>query len=108
MPSMRGTLLFIEETGEPLYKIDRMLTHLKLSGLLNEVAGLITGRFIDCGDISDINHLITDTVSDFSFPVVSGLPVGHGTENVTLPLGLQADLDTDHMTLSFVESHVSP
>ncbi|MBL7175968.1 MAG: LD-carboxypeptidase [Desulfobacteraceae bacterium] len=108
MPSMRGALLFIEETGEPLYRVDRMLTHLKLSGLLNEVAGLITGRFIDCGDISDINHLITDTVSDFDFPVVSGLPVGHGTENVTLPLGLQADLDTDHMTLSFVESHVSP
>lgn len=108
MPSMRGTLLFIEETGEPLYRIDRMLTHLKLSGLLNEVAGLIAGRFIDCGDISDINHLITDTVSNFSFPVVSGLPVGHGTENVTLPLGIQADLDTDHMTLSFVESHVGP
>ncbi len=85
-----------------------MLTHLKLSGLLNEVAGLIAGRFIDCGDISDINHLITDTVSNFSFPVVSGLPVGHGTENVTLPLGIQADLDTDHMTLSFVESHVGP
>jgi len=108
MPSMRGTLLFIEETGEPLYRIDRMLTHLKLSGLLNEVAGLIAGRFIDCGDISDINHLITDTVSNFSFPVISGLPVGHGTENVTLPLGIQADLDTDHMTLSFVESHVGP
>jgi muramoyltetrapeptide carboxypeptidase len=108
MPSMKGALLFIEETAEPLYRVDRMLTHLRLSGLLNEVVGLIAGRFIDCGDISDINTLITNTVSDFGFPVVCGLPVGHGTENVTLPLGLQADLDTDHMTLSFIESPIGP
>jgi muramoyltetrapeptide carboxypeptidase len=108
IPSMKGALLFIEETGESLYRVDRMLTHLRLSGLLNEVVGLIAGRFIDCGDISDINKLITNTVSDFGFPVISGLPVGHGTENITLPVGLQADLDTDHMILSFIESHIAP
>jgi muramoyltetrapeptide carboxypeptidase len=85
-----------------------MLTHLRLSGLLDEVVGLIAGRFIDCGDISEINNVITNTVSDFGFPVISGLPVGHGTENVTLPIGLQADLDTDHMSLSFIESHTGP
>jgi muramoyltetrapeptide carboxypeptidase len=102
MPSMKGALLFVEETGEPLYRVDRMLTHLRLSGLLDEVVGLIAGRFIDCGDMSEINNVITNTVSDFGFPVISGLPVGHGTENVTLPIGLQADLDTDHMSLSFI------
>ena len=108
MPSLKGAILFIEEKGEPLYRVDRMLTHLKLSGLLDELGGLIVGKFIDCDDISAVNNLIMDIVSDLNIPVVSGLPIGHGAENVTLPLGIQATLDTEHMILSMVESHVTP
>lgn len=104
MPTLGETILFIEERGESLYRIDRMLTHLRLSGLLNRIAGLIIGRFIDCGDISDIHHLAMDMVSELNIPVVSGLPVGHGTQNVTLPLGLQATLDTEQMIISIDDS----
>ncbi len=100
MPALKEAILFIEERGEALYSIDRMLTHLRLSGLLDQIAGLIIGKFIECGDISDINNLIMDIVSDLNMPIVSGLPVGHEAQNVTLPLGLQATLDTKQMIIS--------
>ncbi|MFC1533074.1 LD-carboxypeptidase [Thermodesulfobacteriota bacterium] len=102
MPSMKGAVLFIEDKGESLYRTDRMLTHLRLSGILKDLAGLIAGRFVDCGDISDINRLLMDIVSGSDFPVFSGLPAGHGTRNITIPLGLRVDLDTMNKTL-FVE-----
>ena len=107
MPSLKGAILFIEERGEPLYRIDRMLTHLRLSGYLEGLAGLISGKFEDCGDISAINQLLVDTLSHFNIPVVSGLPVGHGSENITMPVGLPFTLDTDSMTLYTSETCVS-
>jgi muramoyltetrapeptide carboxypeptidase len=108
MPSMKGCILFIEEKGEPLYRIDRMLTHLRLSGFLEGLRGLIAGEFEGCGDVSSINQLLLDTVSDLDIPVVSGLPVGHGLENIMIPLGLQATLDTGRMGLAIMEPCVTP
>jgi len=107
MPSLGGAILFIEEKGEPLYRIDRMLTHLRLSHHLEGLVGLIAGGFEDCGDISSINQLLLETVSDLNIPLASGLPVGHGLENVSLPIGLQARLDTEEMTLSIMEPCVT-
>ena len=107
MPSLKGAILFIEEKGEPLYRIDRMLTHLRLSGHLEDLAGLIAGSFEACGDISAINQLLVDTLSHLNIPVVSGLPVGHGQENITMPVGLPVTLDTDSMTLYTSEICVS-
>ena len=104
MPSLKRSILFIEERGEPLYRVDRMLTHLRVSGLFDDLAGLIAGRFEDCGDISSINSLLVNSVSHLNIPVVSGLPVGHGMENLSLPIGLQAAFDTEQMTLSLMES----
>ena len=84
-----------------------MLTHLRLSGLLECLSGLIIGGFQDCGDISAIDKLVMDTLSDFKIPVISGLPAGHGPGNITLPIGLQAILDTDRMSLSLTEPCIS-
>jgi len=106
MPSLKGAILLIEEKDEPLYRVDRMLTHLRLSGSLDDLAGLLAGGFEDCGDMSSINNILLDTVSDLNIPLISGLPVGHGLENITLPLGLPCTLDTNLRTLSFTESCV--
>jgi len=108
MPPMKKSILFIEEKGEPLYRIDRMLTHLRVSGILEGLVGLVAGEFEDCGDVSSINQLLVDTVSDLNIPVLSGLPVGHGPENIILPVGVQAELDSERMTLSIMESCVTP
>ena len=107
MPSLKNAVLFIEEKGEPLYRIDRMMTHLRLSGALDDLAGLILGTFQRCGDIESINRVVLEVLSDLNIPVVSGLPVGHGLVNTALPLGVKVTLDTDRMALSFTESCVN-
>jgi muramoyltetrapeptide carboxypeptidase len=107
LPSLKGTIVFIEERDEPLYRIDRMLTHLRLSGVLNGIRGLVVGRFETCGDMDAIDGLLLDAVADQDIPVMTGLPVGHGQENITLPLGLEVSIDTDQIALSFAEACVS-
>ena len=100
MPSLKGAVLFIEDKGEPLYRIDRMLTHLRLSGVLEGLAGLLAGGFEDCDEPSAIDELLADTVAHLNIPVVTGLKVGHGLENITLPLGLTALFDAGELKLS--------
>jgi muramoyltetrapeptide carboxypeptidase len=107
MPSLKGAILFIEEKGEDLYRIDRMLTHLRLSGILKESRGLVAGAFEACGDRAAIDRLLLDTVSDLDIPLVTGLPVGHGLINISLPIGLQATIDADNMTLHILEPCVT-
>jgi len=89
MPSLKGVVLFLEEKGETLYRVDRMMTHLKMSGRIEGLAGVMLGDFLDCG-----------------IPIVGGLPVGHGLKNTTLPIGLPVLLDTDRMRLSIMESGI--
>jgi muramoyltetrapeptide carboxypeptidase len=92
MPSLSGKILFIEERGEPLYRIDRMLTQLNLSGELDRVGGVIAGNFTECGNIREINRLLLDIISN-DCPLYSGFPVGHGLSNRTIPLGIEAQFD---------------
>jgi muramoyltetrapeptide carboxypeptidase len=103
MPSLKGALLFIEERGEAPYRIDRMLTQLRLSGLLDKCAGLMIGTFEECGEVSDVTSLIEERLSDLPVPIMIGLPVGHGEENLAMPIGVKAVLDTSRMTLRLKE-----
>ena len=106
MPSLRGSILFVEDRGEALYRLDRMFTHLVLSGSLEGIKGLIVGQFIDCGDPAAVDHLIKERFAPMNIPIATGFPLGHGPENTTLPLGIVAELDTDAMTLSLLEPTV--
>jgi muramoyltetrapeptide carboxypeptidase len=108
MPSLKGAILFMEEKGEDLYRVDRLLTHLRLSGVLAQVAGLIVGAFEDCGDRAEIERLLSDMVSGLNIPVLTGLPIGHGLINITLPIGLPATIDSTTMTLKILEPSVIP
>ncbi len=106
MLSPRGKILFIEEKGEPLYRVDRMLTHLKLSGLLTRCAAVVFGEFVECGDPSSLAQVLRDRTADLGIPVVTGLRAGHGEEHMTLPIGARAYIDTDKMSLSLLEACV--
>jgi len=101
-PSFEGAILFIEDRGEALYRIDRMLTHLSLSGQLKGLAGLIAGEFMDCGYPSDIDRLLMEAASGLNIPLIARFPIGHGRNNLTLPIGMPVHLDTRRMTLSTV------
>ena len=106
MPNLAGCILFIEDKGESLYRVDRMLTHLALSGNIQGINGLIVGHFLDCGDPAAIDHLIKEKFGFMNIPITSGFPLGHGQENTAFPLGILAEMDTEVMSLSLLESAV--
>ena len=99
-----GKLLFWEDVDEPLYRLDRMLTQLRLSGSLTGINGLIMGRIElrqDDGDEGLLAELLEQWGRDLSCPVGYGVDCGHGRPNLTLPLGLPARLDPERGELSF-------
>jgi len=107
LPSFENVILFLEEKGESPYRVDRMLTHLLLSGRLAQVSALVIGKMKDCGEQELLYSLLQERLGTLSVPVVTGLPVGHGDENISVPLGLPALLDTDRMVLEIEEAATS-
>ena len=103
-PSFENALLFIEDRGEPPYRIDRMLSQLHLGGRLEKIAGVILGTFEDCGPLDAVYDLLDQAFSHKQIPVLGGFDFGHGPENVALPIGPEAVLDTDRQHLRFTET----
>jgi muramoyltetrapeptide carboxypeptidase len=98
--AMEGAILAIEDVGEAPYRIDRMLTQWRTSGVLAKVAGIAIGRFSQCEPPEGIpsftiEEMLRDRLSDLGIPIVSGLPFGHDGENAALPVGVNALLDGD-------------
>lgn len=104
MPDPAGALLLIEDCGEPLYRLDRMMNHLRLASVLPAVGAILLGDFDRCAREDEICAMIMDHVSDYEFPVVRGLPFGHGDRNDVIPLGTPFLLDTDERVLAILET----
>ena len=104
LPSLDGSIMFLEEKGESLYRLDRMLTHLSLAGQLKRLSGLIAGDFEQCGEKSSVSRLLMRFSQGLNIPLATGLQSGHGMQNLTLPIGLTSELDTNLMTLSITEA----
>lgn len=106
---LRGAILFVEDCNEPLYRIDRMLTHMRHAGKLEHIEGLVLGEMIGCQDRdrTSLESVILDLFSDQEIPIILGFPSGHGRTNLTIPLGVDATLDGDHGRLIFNESGLS-
>lgn len=104
-------ILFLEELGEPPYRVDRMLTQLRLAGKLDGLAGIILGTFQDC-DPTDGSYRVQDVLkeilADLQVPIVAGFPSGHGPINWAFPLNLPARLDADCKTVRFLTPLVRP
>lgn len=92
-----GAILFLEDVAERPYRVDRMLTHLRLAGKLDAVAGVVLGSFADCdGDGDDVvREVFRAFFADAPYPVVAGFPAGHLSENLPLTLGLPMRVDGD-------------
>jgi muramoyltetrapeptide carboxypeptidase len=105
----RGKLLFLEDVGEKPYRIERMLTHLKMAGKLDQLAGVVFGDFSRCdGDGSrELVDIIGELFCESRYPVVTGMKAGHGEENLALPIGVRMRLDAGDSTLTLLESPVS-
>ena len=101
-PSTAGSILFLEDVGEPPYKVDRMLTHLSNAGLFDRVAGVVLGAMHKCEDpYNPLEEVVADVFRTFSFPVAMGLQSGHGPRNQCLRLGDTACLDSRDSCITF-------
>jgi muramoyltetrapeptide carboxypeptidase len=104
-PPLDGAILYWEEVNEAPFRIDRMLAHLRLSGRLRRLAGMVVGRLVGCrarraADQVDLKELLQVHLAGTDYPVVIDLPAGHGPGKVTLPMGFPARLDTAARLLS--------
>jgi muramoyltetrapeptide carboxypeptidase len=98
-PDLQGALLLIEDCNEQLYRLDRVLSHLRLAGIFHKISGLVLGQFRGCGEPQQLLAMVEEQVKSFDFPVVAGLPFGHGVQNDLLPLGITYSLNTYEGTL---------
>ncbi|MBL8180022.1 MAG: LD-carboxypeptidase [Blastocatellia bacterium] len=112
LKDIKGKLLFIEEIGEPPYRVDRLLTQLRQSLDLKSLAGIALGIFDDnsvdnAKDATPVINVLRDRLGDLGIPVYYGLSFGHIRDMITLPYGIEAELDTSAATLTFLETAVS-
>ncbi len=106
---LEGTILLIEDVGEPLYRIDRMLRQLQLSGALSRAAALGIGSFSARGDDPDdrdeaLETLLVETAVAVNGPVIAGIPLGHIPDQWTIPLGAIGELDSESRSLTIEPS----
>lgn len=98
-----GRLLFIEDVNEKPFRVDRMLTHMRQAGLLDDVAGVMFGEMFGCTAGPDeavtVRDVVREAFRDASYPVAFGLSSGHGSGTVTLPLGVRARLAGERLAL---------
>ncbi|RYE57043.1 MAG: LD-carboxypeptidase [Sphingobacteriales bacterium] len=105
-----GKILFVEDTGEALYSIDRMFYNLKRSGKLSKLKGLIVGGFkLKADDTSDsfgktLAEIVTEKVAEYNYPVCFDFPVGHQKANFALKCGVKHTLDVSSEGTKLTES----
>jgi muramoyltetrapeptide carboxypeptidase len=111
-PDLDGALLFLEDVNEDLYRIDRMLAHLRMVGALSRLGGVLVGRFtalkrhMNDGALG-VGEVLNHYFGPLGVPVAYGLPIGHIDDQWTLPLGVRARFDADAGTLALLEPAVT-
>ncbi|MEO5733436.1 MAG: LD-carboxypeptidase, partial [Rubrivivax sp.] len=110
-PRFDGAILFLEEINEDIYRVDRMLSTLKLAGALDRLAGVVLGAFTNCNPGEGFGTLTLDEVFDDYFmplrvPVFRGAEFGHIKRKLTLPIGVASEIDADAGTLRLLHPAV--
>jgi muramoyltetrapeptide carboxypeptidase len=110
-PDLDGAIFFFEEVGNAPIRIDRALLHLEQAGKLEGVRGIVVGELAGCEwyehtsapRSKTLEDVLDDRLGHLGIPVLYGLPVGHGATIATLPLGVEATVDADALTLTIDE-----
>ncbi len=94
-PDFHNTVLFLEDIGEPAYKIDRMLSQMKMAGMFKTISGVITGSFEKCDNVEYISQILLEIFQEYNIPVLTGLNAGHGRINLALPMGVDIKINIE-------------
>ena len=112
LPDWDNTILFTEDTGEDYYRIDRMLTQLKLAGVLGKIKGFVFGSCAECGPgdgnfgALTLEEIFADHVKPLGVPAWQGAMIGHGQPQWTLPVGVDVEIDASAGTMRLAEPAV--
>lgn len=112
VPEWENTILFTEDTHEEDYRIDRMITQLKLAGVLGKIKGFVFGSCTECGPgdgnygALTLEEIFADHIKPLGVPAWQGAMIGHGQPQWTLPLGVDVEIDADAGTLKLLEAPV--
>ncbi|HEX6322472.1 MAG TPA: LD-carboxypeptidase [Vicinamibacterales bacterium] len=111
VPAWDGAILFLEDVGEAIYRVDRMLTTLKLAGILERIRGFVFGTCSECDPGSGFGALTfeelwADHIAPLDIPAWSGAMIGHGMPQWTLPVGAEVSIDASAGTIRMLEPAV--
>lgn len=112
LPDWRGRILFVEDVSEDVYSVDRMLTHLKLAGILGQVAGFVFGKCTRCDPGSGgygsltLEDVLTEHIAPLNVPAYAGAMIGHIADKFTVPIGIRAEMDAQRGEIKLLESAV--
>ena len=113
MPELKEKILLLEEIGELPYRIDRLLNQLRLNKVFAQIKGVILGSFIDCNEHDpmkktlSLGEVISEYLEGTKMPVVYNFKHGHIRNNITVPLGIMARLNTSKGIIEYTEAAVS-
>lgn len=106
-------ILYLEDIGEKIYAVDRMMSQLKLGGVLDQLNGFVFGKCSDCnpggsgyGSLT-LEEVIDHYVRPLGIPAFSGAMIGHIDDNVTIPNGISAEIDADKGTIQLLRPAVN-
>jgi muramoyltetrapeptide carboxypeptidase len=107
LPTLKNRILFFEDVGESIYRIDRYLAQLRASGALDSAKAILLGQFSDCGGMKDkpslsLDQVFQDYFGKLKIPILKNLPLGHIPRQWTIPLGVKMRIDSKG--ISIVES----
>jgi muramoyltetrapeptide carboxypeptidase len=111
LPAWDQTILFVEEVGEEVYRVDRMLTQLKLAGILDQIAGFIFGQCTDCdpeepAQSLSLGQVLMDHIRPLKIPAWYGSMIGHIKDKFTVPVGVDVEIDANTGTIQLLEPAV--
>ena len=112
LPSFQGAILFLEDVGEDIYRVDRMLTTLKLAGVLNQIRGFVFGTCSECGPgdggfgALTFEELWADHIAPLKIPAWAGAMIGHGMPQWTVPVGATVEIDATAGSIRMTEPAV--
>jgi muramoyltetrapeptide carboxypeptidase len=112
LPDWKGKILFLEDVGEDIYRVDRMLTQLKLAGILDKISGFVFGKCSNCGPGNGfasltLEEVLDDHIKPLGIPAWYGSMIGHIEDKFTIPIGVQAEIEAESGRITLLESAVS-
>ncbi|GBF81124.1 S66 peptidase family protein [Aphanothece sacrum] len=112
VPDFKNYILFVEDVGENIYRIDRFLTHLKIAGILDKLSGFIFGQCTNCLPDADyasltLEEVLEDHIKPLGIPAWSGAQIGHLENIITFPIGINVEINANQGTITLLESAVN-